>query len=273
MSIHTSALVSKKAKLADGVCVGPYSVIGDKVVIGAGSKIGAHCVIDGNTAIGKNCEVFTGAVVGSRPQDLKYKGENNFLVIGDNNIIREYTTFNPATKDGGKTVIGNNNLFMAYSHIAHDCIVSNDCIIANSGTLAGHVTLEDKAVIGGLVAIHQFVRVGKLSIVGGCSKVVQDIPPFSTCDGHPARVYGLNLIGLRRNGYSRDSIGNLKQAFKILFNSGLSTKHALERLEQELPIDNEVAYLIGFLKDSQRGVVRSYRKAHFDLSESASDSR
>lgn len=273
MSIHTTAIVSKKAGLGEGVSVGPYSVIGDRVTIGAGTKIGAHCVIDGNTSIGKNCEVFTGAVIGSRPQDLKYKGENNFLVIGDNNIIREYTTFNPATKDGGKTIIGNGNLFMAYSHIAHDCIVNNECIIANSGTLAGHVTLEDKAVIGGLVAIHQFVRVGRLSIIGGCSKVVQDIPPFSTCDGHPARVYGLNLVGLRRNCYSRESINNLRQAFKILFNSGLSTKHALEKLGQEPTINDEVAYLIDFLKNSQRGVVRSCRKAHFDLSEAASESR
>jgi UDP-N-acetylglucosamine acyltransferase len=262
MHIHPTALVSQKARLADGVCVGPYCVIGDKVTIGAGSKIGAHCVITGNTTLGKNCEVFTGAVIGSRPQDLKYKGENSLLVIGDNNIIREYATFNPGTSDDTKTIVGNNNLFMAYSHIAHDCEVSNDCIVANSGTLAGHVSLEDKAVIGGLVAIHQFVRVGKLSIIGGCSKVVQDIPPFSTCDGHPARVYGLNLIGLKRNGYSRESISDLKQAFKILFNSGLSTKHALEKLKQEALVGNEVAYLIDFLEDSQRGVVRSCRKVH-----------
>jgi UDP-N-acetylglucosamine acyltransferase len=272
MRIHTTATVSKKAKLAGDVSVGPYSVVGDNVIIGAGSKIGAHCVIVGNTTIGKNCEVFTGAVIGSRPQDLKYKGENSFLVIGDNNIIREYTTFNPATQDGGKTIIGNNNLFMAYSHIAHDCIVGNECIIANNGTLAGHVTLEDKAVVGGLVAIHQFVRVGKLSIIGGCSKVVQDIPPFSTCDGHPARVYGLNLIGLKRNGYSRESISKLNQAFKILFNSSLSIKHALERLGQEVQNNNEVTYLIDFLKNSQRGVVRSSRKAHSEAVESATES-
>jgi UDP-N-acetylglucosamine acyltransferase len=273
MTIHASAIVSKKAKLAERVSVGPYSIITDNVTIGQGTKIGAHCLITGNATLGKNCQVFTGAVIGSRPQDLKYKGENNFLVIGDNNIIREYTTFNPATKDGGKTIIGNNNLFMAYSHIAHDCVVKNDCIVANSGTLAGHVTLEDKAVIGGLVAIHQFVRVGKLSIIGGCSKVVQDIPPFSTCDGHPARVYGLNLIGLKRNGYSRESVSNIKQAFKILFNSGLSIKHALEELKQEALVDSEVNYLIDFLKNSQRGVVRSCRRARSELSASTSDSR
>ncbi len=273
MKIHKTAIVSKKANLAEDVCVGPYSMIADKVIIGAGSEIGAHCVIEGNTTIGKNCQVFTGAVIGSRPQDLKYKGENSFLVIGDNNIIREYCTFNPATQDGSKTLVGNNNLFMAYSHIAHDCLVKNDCIIANNGTLAGHVTLEDKAVIGGLVAVHQFVRIGKLSIIGGCSKVVQDIPPFSTCDGHPARVYGLNLIGLKRNGYSRGSISKIKQAFKIIFDSGFSKKHALEIMDQEGQTDKDVIYLINFLKDSQRGIARSSRKSHSETEEPSSLNR
>jgi len=240
--IHPTAIVSKKARLAEDVEVGPYSIITDNVTVG-------------NTTIGKHCQVFTGAVIGSRPQDLKYKGQISFLEIGDNNIIREYSTFNPGTEEGSKTVIGNNNLFMAYSHIAHDCSVGNDCIIANNGTLAGHVTIEDKAVVGGLVAIHQFVRVGKLSIIGGCSKVVQDIPPYSTCDGHPARVYGLNLVGLRRNNIPQESIKALNHAFKILFNLRLSTKHALERLENEMNTCPEVTYLINFMKNSQRGVV------------------
>src|SRR3989338_5546487 len=178
MQIHPTAIVSKKAKLAADIIVGPYSIISDTVTIGSGTKIGSHCVIDGNTRIGRDCEIFTGAVVGSRPQDLKYKGETVFLEIGDGNIIREYCTFNPGTEEGGKTTVGNDNLFMAYAHIAHDCIVGNNCVIANNGTLAGHVVIEDMAVVGGLVAIHQFVRVGTLSIIGGCSKVVQDIPPY-----------------------------------------------------------------------------------------------
>jgi len=259
MQIHPTAIVSKKAKLADDVQIGQYAIIADTVSIGPGTKIGAYCLIEGNTTIGKACEIFTGAVIGSRPQDLKYKGEKNFLEIGDNNIIREYCTFNPGTGENGLTFIGNNNLFMAYSHIAHDCKIGNNCVIANNGTLAGHVTIEDAVVVGGLVAIHQFVRMGKFSIVGGCSKVVQDIPPFSTCDGHPARVYGLNLVGLRRQGLEREAIEDLSHAFRILFNSGLSVKHALEKIEKEVKTQKEVSYLIDFIRKSQRGISRSCR--------------
>jgi UDP-N-acetylglucosamine acyltransferase len=260
MRIHPTALVSKGAKLADGVTVGPNTVINGSVIIGAGTKIGALCLIEGNTTIGKDCEIFTGAVIGTQPQDLKFKGEKTFLDIGDNNIIREYCTLNVGTGEGGRTVVGNGNLLMAYSHVAHDCRVGNNCVIANGGTLAGHVTIEDKAVIGGLVAIHQFVRIGMLSIIGGCSKVVQDIPPFSTCDGHPAKVYGLNLIGLRRNNISKESIHQLNHAFKILFNSGLSAKHALAALEKEAKLYNETIYLIDFIRNSQRGLARSCRR-------------
>jgi len=259
MQIHPSAIVSEKAKLASGVVVGPFSVIGDSVSIGENTKIGAHCVIEGNATIGKSCEIFTGAVIGSRPQDLKFKDEKVFLEIGDNNIIREYCTLNPGTGGGGKTIIGGGNLLMCYSHIAHDCKVGNDCVLANNCTLAGHVTIEDKVVIGGIVAIHQFVRIGMLSITGGCSKVVQDIPPFSTCDGHPARVYGLNLIGLRRKGISHDSIKKIDQAFKLIFNSGLSVKHALERVEKEIEKTEEIIYLVDFVKSSERGLTRSCR--------------
>ena len=259
MQIHSSAIVSPKAKLEAGVSVGPFSIISDNVIIGADTKIGAHCVIEGNTTIGKNCEIFTGAVVGSRPQDLKFKGEKVFLEIGNNNIIREYCTLNPGTGAGSKTTIGDDNLLMAYSHIAHDCRVGNSCVLANNSTLAGHVIIEDKAVIGGIVAIHQFVRVGMLSIIGGCSKVAQDIPPFSTCDGHPARVYGLNLIGLRRKGISNDAIKQIDQAFKIFFNSGLSVKHALEKVEKELDKTEEILYLVNFAKNSTRGLTRSCR--------------
>jgi UDP-N-acetylglucosamine acyltransferase len=260
MQIHPTAIVSKKAKLADDIQIGPYAIIGDNAVIGKDTKLHAHCVVDGNTTIGAHCEIFSGAIIGSRPQDLKFKGEMSFLVIGDNNIIREYCTLNPGTGEGGETTVGNGNLLMAYSHIAHDCVVGSNCVIANGGTLAGHVTIEDKAVIGGLVAIHQFVRVGMLSIIGGCTKVVQDIPPYSTCDGHPARVYGLNLVGLRRNGISKDSIEELDRAFRIFFNSGLTTKHALEKVKEEALSGKENSYLINFIKNSQRGLARSCRK-------------
>ncbi len=259
MSILSEAKISKKAKIPKGCCISPSAIIGDNVSIGSGTKIGAFCVIDGNTAIGRNCEIFTGAVIGSRPQDLKYKGEKNYLEIGDNNIIREYCTFNSGTGEGGKTIVGSGNLFMAYSHVAHDCRVGNDCVIANNGTLAGHVTIEDKAVIGGLAAIHQFVKVGRLSIIGGCSKVIKDIPPYSTCDGHPAQVFGLNLVGLRRNNISKESMQQLNHAFKILFNSGLSLKHALEKLKAEKQLQTESAYLINFIENSERGICRSCR--------------
>ncbi len=261
MPIHPTAIVSPKAKLADNVSVGPFSIIGDNLVIGPETKIGAHCVLEGNTTIGRGCEIFTGAVVGSRPQDLKFKGQTVYLEIGNNNIIREYCTLNPGTAEGAKTIVGDNNLLMAYSHVAHDCRVGNGCVLANNSTLAGHVTIEDKAVIGGLVAIHQFVRIGMLSIVGGCSKVVQDIPPYSTCDGHPARVYGLNLIGLRRKGVSHDSIKQIDQAFRVIFNSGFSAKHAVEKLEAELSKSEEVAYLVNFVKTSERGLARSVAKS------------
>jgi len=257
INIHPTAIVSPKANLDEGISVGPFSIIGDDVVVGAGTVIGAHCVVEGHTRIGRNCRIFTGAIIGSQPQDLKYKNEITFLEIGDNNIIREYCTFNPGTGEGGKTIVGCNNLFMAYSHVAHDCKVGNYCVIANNGTLAGHVTIEDKVVVGGLVAIHQFVRVGMLAIIGGCSKVVQDIPPFSTCDGHPARVYGLNLVGLRRQGYSQENIHSLGIAFKIIFNSGLTLTHALERVSRECVNSEEIAYLIEFLKHSERGISRS----------------
>lgn len=259
MKIHKTAIISGKAKLAQDLEVGAYTTINDNVKIAEGCKIGAHCVLDGNTSIGNSCEIFTGAVIGSCPQDLKYKGENSALIIGDNNVIREYCTFNLGTSDNGRTIVGNNNLFMAYSHVAHDCSVGNNCVIANNGTLAGHVSIEDKAVVGGLVAIHQFVRVGKLSIIGGCSKVVQDIPPYATCDGHPARVYGLNLLGLRRHKINRESIHQLNHAFKILFNSGLSVKHALENLEKEINNCEEVVYLVNFIKKSSRGISSSCR--------------
>jgi len=259
MQIHPSSIVSPKAKIESSVVVGPYSIIGDNVSIGANTIIGSHCVIEGNTTIGSDCQVFTGAVIGSRPQDLKFKGEDVFLEIGSNNIIREYCTLNPGTGEGGKTIVGDNNLLMAYSHIAHDCRVGSGCILANNSTLAGHVSIEDRAVVGGIVAIHQFVRIGMLSIIGGCSKVVQDIPPFSTCDGHPARVYGLNLIGLRRKGVSRESIKQIDQAFKLIFNSGLSPKHAILRVEKELVKTEEITYLVNFIKSSERGLTRSCR--------------
>jgi UDP-N-acetylglucosamine acyltransferase len=261
MNIHPSAVISQKAKIADDVQVGAGTIITDNVVIGKGTVIGAHCVIDNKTTIGERNKIFTGAIVGSIPQDLKYKGEKTELIIGNDNVIREYCTLNIGTVESGKTTLGNGNLLMAYAHVAHDCAVGNGCIIANNGTLAGHVTVEDRAVVGGLVAIHQFSRIGKLSIIGGCSKVVQDVLPFSTCDGHPAKIYGLNLVGLRRAGVNSEDIKTLGKAFRILLSSGFSIKHAVEEVQSQLGSSAEIKYLVDFIKNSQRGICHSSRKA------------
>lgn len=258
--VHPTAIVDKRAKLAEGVEIGPYSIIGPDVTIGAGTKIGAHCVIEPYTTIGNNCKVYTGAVIGGVTQDLKFKGERSFVEIGDNNSIREYVTINRSTTKDAATRIGNDNLIMAYTHIAHDCRIGNNVIIANAGTFAGHVTIEDNATLGGMVGIHQFVNVGALAIIGGCSKVVKHIPPYAMADGHPARIYGLNVIGLKRAGVPAETRKDLKHAFKILFNSGLSLPHALKEVEDTLPQSDEIKHLIDFLKtvktDTKRGVCR-----------------
>lgn len=256
MKIHPTAIVDKKAKLADDVEVGPYALIGPNVEIRKSVVIAGHAVVDGYTVIGEDTRIFTGAVVGSQPQDLKYKGKKSFLKIGKNNIIREYVTMNPGTEEGAVTSIGDDNLLMAYSHVAHDCRIGNNCVIANSGTLAGHVTIEDRVVMGGLAAVHQFTRVGKMAIIGGCSKVVQDIPPFSTCDGNPSRVYGLNLIGITRAGMSKDAQARLRKAFKILFHSGLIFKNGIEKVKKSIGSFEEIDYLLNFIKNSERGVCR-----------------
>ncbi|MBL7130769.1 MAG: acyl-ACP--UDP-N-acetylglucosamine O-acyltransferase [Candidatus Omnitrophica bacterium] len=254
--IHPTAVISEKALLDRNVEVGPYSVIGDNVKIGRGTKILNNVTIVGLTEIGSSNKIFSGAVIGSPPQDLKYKGEKNSLCIGKNNIIREFVTINPGTKKNS-TRVGDNNLIMAYSHIAHDCQVGSRCVFANNATLAGHVTLEDEVVIGGLSAVHQYVRIGKLSIIGGCSKVVQDIPPYSTCDGHPAKVYGINSIGLKRSKASKDTIRQLKISFKILFHSGFSLPNALKKIKAEFRnSSDELLHLISFIHGSKRGISR-----------------
>lgn len=256
IEVHKTAIVHSKAKLASGVTIGAYAIIGENVDIGENTRIGAHCVVDGRTTLGKNCQLFTGAVIGSPPQDKKYHPNDEvYLTVGDNNIFREYVTVNPGTLEGGrKTVINNNNLFMANAHVAHDCVVGNNCVLANVAALAGHVTMEDNAVIGGLSAVHQFARLGRLSIVGGCSKVVQDVPPFSMCDGHPAKLYNLNVIGLRRAKFTPDVIKKLKHAYKILFHSGLTKTHAIAQVEKEIEPCPELEHLIFFVKTTERGI-------------------
>lgn len=255
-NIHPTAIVHPDAKLGAGVEVGPYSIIEGTVQIGEGTKIDSHVVIKGYTVIGRENEIFTGAVIGSLTQDKKYKGDVTYLKIGDRNKIREYVTINPGTGAGTETVIGNDNLLMAYAHIAHDCILGNNVTLANNGTLAGHVIVEDRAIVGGLSAVHQFVRIGYLCIVGGCSKVVQDIPPFMMVDGHPAKAYGLNSIGMDRAKIAKADKLNLKKAFKILFRSKLSFSSAKARIKKEVPKCPSVDILLEFLLKSERGICK-----------------
>jgi UDP-N-acetylglucosamine acyltransferase len=256
MSIHETAIISKDVKLEKGVCIGPYAVINSGVKIGEGTSIGAHCVIGEFTSIGKNCQLFPGAVAGSITQDKKFTQKKSFLDIGDNNIIREYATINRGTEENSRTRIGSNCLLMAYSHVAHDCVIGDNVVIANCGTLAGHVVLEKGVIIGGLAAIHQFVKVGTLSIIGGCSKVVQDIVPYAMADGHPAKIYKVNTVGLERSGFTEEEKENLKRAFKIIFSMKLNIKNALSKIEKQITPTEEIITLVKFIKDSERGIAR-----------------
>ncbi len=254
--IHPTAIVDPEAELSTGVSVGPYSVIEANVSVGEGTIIGARVTIEGHTTIGKDNQIFIGAVIGSMTQDKKYKGGITYLRIGDRNKIREYVTINSGTDDGSETVIGDDNLIMAYAHVAHNCVIGNKTIIANAGTLAGHVIVEDRAVIGGLSGVHQFVRIGYLSIIGGNSKAVQDIPPYVMVDGHPAKAYGLNVVGLERAGIPNEERLLLKRAFKIIFRYRLSKKNAIQILKKDLPTSGAIQKIIKFLENSDRGICK-----------------
>ncbi|MCK4809828.1 MAG: acyl-ACP--UDP-N-acetylglucosamine O-acyltransferase [Candidatus Omnitrophica bacterium] len=254
--IDSKAMVHPNAYLDENVRVGPYAVIGENVKVGSSTVIEGFAHILGYTEIGENCRISPYAMVGSLPQDLKYKGEKSFLFIGDNNIIREFVTINPGTEENSKTSIGDDNLIMVYSHIAHNCKIGNSNIFANTATLAGHVEIEDKVVIGGLVALHQFCRIGSFSIIGGCSKVVQDVPPYSLCDGHPVKVRGINFIGLKRAGFAKESIEIVKKAFKIIFFENHSKNQARELIKNNLPPLPEIGYLLDFISSSKRGICK-----------------
>ncbi len=254
--IHPTAVVNRNARIEDNVVIGPYSIIGPNVVIGEGCFIGAHVVIDGHTTIGRNNRLFTGAVVGSQPQDLKYRGGKARLVIGDNNTIREYATINTATSEENATMVGDGNLLMAYTHVAHECRVSNGVVMANSASLAGHVTIGDKSVLGGLVGVHQFVQVGTMAIVGGCSKITKDVAPYSMVDGNPVGWHGINFVGLKRNGVPEEIGANIKKAYKIICRSNLNTTQALERLRAEFDSCAEIDHLIEFIEKSSRGICK-----------------
>jgi len=260
--IHPTAIVSPEAELADGVEIGPYSIIGENVTIGEDTKIGSGVSIQGWTKIGKRCCIFQGAVIGTPAQDVHYKGGKSSVEIGDDNLIREYVTIHRGTGEESITHIGNNNFIMAYSHIAHNCWVGNRVVIANMGTLAGYVRVEDKVVIGGLAAVHQYVRIGTCAMIGGCTKVIKDIPPFTLANGNPASLWGLNVVGLRRAGFSARTRRYLSKAYKILFRSGLNTSQALKKIENELEGIPEIEYLCNFIRSSKRGICKEGAKQH-----------
>ncbi len=258
VDVHPTAIVDKKAELGEDVIVGPYSIVGPNVFVDKGTTIDAHVVIHSHTKIGKGCHIYSFASIGGPPQDLKYKGEETWVEIGDNNIIREYVTVNRGTAGGGGvTKIGNHNLLMAYVHVAHDCQIGNRVIMANAATLGGHVVIEDCAVIGGLTAIHQFVKIGAYAILGGDSSTVKDIPPYVTAWGARARLYGLNVIGLKRHGFSPEVISALKKAYKIIIYSKKPLKEALAEVKANAIFAvPQVSHFVEFIEHSQRGVPR-----------------
>jgi len=252
--IHKTAIIEDGAKIGNNVEIGAYAYIGSKVTIDDNTKIHHHATIEGKTKIGKNNEIFPYASLGTAPQDLKYAGEDTELIIGNNNKIREFTLINTGTiQDNAKTIIGDNNLFMGYVHVAHDCVIGNNCIFANAATLAGHVHIEDGAVVGGMTPIHQFVHIGSLAMVAGASAVSQDVPPFCMVEGNRAKLRGLNLTGLRRKLDNRNDIDEIKKAYKELFESGKSLKETAKNLLE----NNKNIYvknLCEFVINSKRGI-------------------
>jgi len=255
--IHPTAIIHPDAQIGTDVKIGPYSIIGERVSIGDGTSIGPHVVVEGPTTIGKNNTFFQFCSIGAIPQDLKFNMEETELIIGDNNTFREFITINRGTAGGGgKTEIGSNCLLMAYTHVAHDCLVGNSVIMANNATLAGHIRIDDHAIVGGISGIHQFVHIGSYAMIGGLSGVSKDVPPFSLAVGQRANLHGLNLTGLKRHGFSDAVLKELKIAYKLLFRSNLRTEEALEKIDAENLHSPEVRLFIDFIKNSERGVTR-----------------
>lgn len=257
--IHETAIIHPDAKIGKNVSVGPYAVIDSDTVIGDGCVIGAHVTIHQYTTIGKNCTFYPGCSIGAKPQDLKFVGEKSYTVIGDGGTFRECCTVNRGCGEETETRIGNNILMMAYTHVAHNCVVGNNVIMSNVATLAGHVIVEDRAVIGGLSAVHQFCKVGRNVMIGGMARVVQDIPPFMIVAGDPAFVSGLNSVGLSRAGMPAEERSELKKAFRILYRSGLPLQEAIATMESELKSYEPVEHLLRFLRNVERGIIRTRR--------------
>lgn len=256
-AVHPTAVVSSEARLSPGVEVGPYAVVGPLAEIGQGTRIHAHAVVEGRVKIGARCQLYPGACIGFEPQDKRFDPRTpSSVVIGDDNIFREYVTVHRAVTPGGATTIGHRGFFMAQSHVGHDCRVGNDVTLANSAALGGHAVVEDGAVIGGLVGVHQHCRVGRLAMIGASTKVHVDVPPFAMADGRPLRLYGVNVVGLKRAGFDRAAVQRVRRAMKTLLQAGLGVKHAVELVRAEFPNDSVIGELLSFIEASKRGVVR-----------------
>ena len=255
--IHPTAIISPDVEIEDDTYIGPFCIIHDNVHIRKGTRLISNVVIEGTTEIGENCTIYPFTSIGLPPQDLKYKGEKTGVRIGNHNTIREYITIHRASVSGDRvTAIGDHNFFMAYVHVAHDCKIGNSVIMANLATLAGHVSVEDHAVIGGLVAIHQFTRVGAYAMVGGFSGVGQDIPPYMIASGARVKLFGLNTVGLKRHGFSDSTVNELKKAYKILFREKRTLKDAIKKIQEDLPYTDEIKHLIEFIQKNKRGICR-----------------
>ncbi|EDP75231.1 acyl-ACP--UDP-N-acetylglucosamine O-acyltransferase [Hydrogenivirga sp. 128-5-R1-1] len=255
MKIHPTSVVGDKVKLGEDVEIGAFCVIEGDVEIGRGTRVGNRVTIKGKTRIGENCRIYEGAVIGEDPQHLKYEGEESEVIIGNNVLIREYVTIHRGTKiDKMKTVIGDDVMLMAYSHVAHDCVVGKGVIMANCATLGGHVEVGEYTFIGGLSAVHQWARIGAYAMVGGLTGVSLDVPPFTRASGQHAELYGVNTVGLQRRGFSKERIMAIKKAYRILFRSNLLKKEAIELLRKEFKGNEDVELLVSFIESSKRGV-------------------
>ncbi len=252
--IHATAVVHKGAQIGEDCEIGPYCVIGEHVKLGARCQLHSHVVIDGHTTIGEENQIYPFASIGLKTQDLKWTGGVTYTRVGDRNVIRESATIHSGTGDGEVTSIGSDNNLLANTHVAHNVTMGNHIIMSNIGTLAGHVLVEDHVILGGLAAVHQFCQVGKHSIIGGCSKVVQDVLPYMMVDGNPGRTRTVNKVGLERRGFSTEQISSIRQAYKILFRTGLTTSSALEKLRTEFTDSEEIEHLINFIDRSERGL-------------------
>jgi UDP-N-acetylglucosamine acyltransferase len=254
--IHRTAIVDAKAEIAAGTIIGPYCVIGPDVVLGSNCWLQHHVTLAGPMRAGSRNKFYAYCSIGQQTQDLKYQGEPTYLEIGDENTFREFVTISRSTTSEGKTRVGDGGNFLAYSHIGHDCTVGNGVVFSNNGTLGGHVQVGDNAVMGGLTAVHQFCRIGRFAITGGCSKIVRDVPPFMVADGNPAEVRSVNLVGLERKGFPPEDVKLIKEAFRLIYRSKLNTSQAIEAIRKELPPNEAVEQIVQFIEQSERGIVR-----------------